>query len=258
MINLFAGAIFLHGKLCLNAVFNGWTICWRKCKWNWKMQFFDRVLYHNIFLTSEYELLDIFQLIANYRNLQYEACPSKQKLTSRVDTQGLTDSALSKLVRITAVTLGAKTDLKLFSGGVYWLNMSITTSQATRVFVQQFFRDNIKENSHYWYRGIQRRVPTQRENGNVENVSISWNQYEALPNFIRVWWGNACHPFHTNLLSEPMLMDNWTVRNKLMWNFKQFTHTRRFKKTHYLKMSSGKWRPFCSSLNRFQITLWYH
>ena len=35
------------------------------------------------------------------------------------DTRGLTDSALPKIVRIAAVTLGAQTDLKLFLGGVF-------------------------------------------------------------------------------------------------------------------------------------------
>ena len=59
--------------------------------------------------------------------------PFKTELTSLVNTRGLTDSALLKIIRVLAVKLGAVPDLKLFWGGVYCngreLYMYINTNQ---------------------------------------------------------------------------------------------------------------------------------
>ena len=46
---------------------------------------------------------------------------------------------------------------------------------------------------------------------------------------------------------------DWTLRNKLHWNFNRSWNFL-FKKMH-LKMSSGKWRPFCLGLNAFKDIL---
>ena len=63
-INLFAWAIFLHGKrcnmhrvYCLINILNEWQLKLKKT-------FFDRVLQHSVFCTSECELSDVFKLTA--------------------------------------------------------------------------------------------------------------------------------------------------------------------------------------------------
>ena len=54
----------------------------------------------------------------------------------------------------------------------------------------------------------------------------------------------ACRLFGAKPLSKPMLVIvNWTLRNKLQWNFNQHSKSS-FTKMH-LKISSAKWQPFC-------------
>ena len=49
---------------------------------------------------------------------------------------------------------------------------------------------------------------------------------------------------------------NRTLRNKLQWNFDRI-HTFSFKKMH-LKMSSGKWRPFCVGFSALKYISYGH
>ena len=60
----------------------------------------------------------------------------------------------------------------------------------------------------------------------------------------------ACRLVSPKPLSEPMLeyyIVNWTLWNKLRWNLNRNSYFS-FKKMH-LQMSSGKFWPFCPSLN---------
>ena len=66
---------------------------------------------------------------------------------------------------------------------------------------------------------------------------------------------NAC-PFSTQPLSQPMLtywqLEPWEVRTNIskIWIRKE----KFFSKKMYLKMSSAKWRPFCSDLKVLTVT----
>ena len=60
-------------------------------------------------------------------------------------------------------------------------------------------------------------------------------------------WIMACRLFDTKPLSKPMpVVVKLNLWSKLQWNFKQNTKNFIHKNTSYLKMSSAKWRPFCS------------
>ena len=57
----------------------------------------------------------------------------------------------------------------------------------------------------------------------------------------------ATWPAPSHYLNKCWHIVNWTLRNKLQWNFIEILRFS-FKKMH-LKVSSAKWRPFCLSLN---------
>ena len=55
------------------------------------------------------------------------------------------------------------------------------------------------------------------------------------------------HRWPSHYLNQCWNIVNWTIANKLQWNFHQI-YTFSFKKMH-LKLPSGNWRPFCFGLN---------
>ena len=119
-INLFAWAIFLYGKCCnmyriycLNYILNEWEVKLKNTK------FFDRVFQHNIFLNKRIWIIRYFLTHCQLSKFPIRDMPFKTKFTALVNARGLTDSASLKIIRITAATLRAITDLKLFLGGVY-------------------------------------------------------------------------------------------------------------------------------------------
>ena len=111
----FAGLSFWMANFVICTGFNVWTWMWRNRKWNWKLQFCYRVLYYNKLFNKQIRVIRCFQTHCEIPNMGH-ALQTKQ--SSLVDTRWLTESALSTIVRITAVTFWAKTDLKLFWGGV--------------------------------------------------------------------------------------------------------------------------------------------
>ena len=73
-----------------------------------KYDFFNRVSYHNKFFNKRIWIIKCFQTHYLLLKFTIRDMPFKTKLTSLVDTRALTDNALSKIVRITAVIRGAK------------------------------------------------------------------------------------------------------------------------------------------------------
>ena len=118
-IRLFAWAIFLYGNrcnmymiYCLNYILNEWEVKLKNTK------FFDKVFQHNIFLNKRIWIIRYFQTHCQLSKFPIRDMPFKTKCTALVNSRGLTDSAWLIIIRITAATLRAITDLKLFLGGV--------------------------------------------------------------------------------------------------------------------------------------------
>ena len=117
-INLFAWAIFPRGKLCCMRMV--WWLNFMLKEWQIKLKntiVVNRVLYHNKFFNKRIWIITSFQTRCQLSKFTILDTPFKTNLSSLVHTRGLTDSALPKIVRITFVTLGTKTDLKTFGGG---------------------------------------------------------------------------------------------------------------------------------------------
>ena len=109
-INLFAGAIFLHGRICnmyrvyfLNYILNERGV---KVK---RTNFLTRVLQQNEFFNKRIPIIRCFQTHCQLSKFTILDMLFKTKLTSLVNTRGLTDNASLKIIRILAVTLGAIT-----------------------------------------------------------------------------------------------------------------------------------------------------
>ena len=71
----------------------------------------------------------------------------------------------------------------------------------------------------------------------VPHICVS----ESGQHWFRYWLVTYSAPSH--YLDQCWVVDNWTLRNKFQWDFNQIQNFS-FIKTH-LKISSGKWRPFC-------------
>ena len=71
----------------------------------------------------------------------------------------------------------------------------------------------------------------------VPHICVS----ESGQHWFRQWLVTYSAPSH--YLNQCWVIVNWTLMNKLQWNFNQNTKLS-FTKMH-LKISSAKWRPFC-------------
>ena len=127
-ISLFAWAIFLYGKCCnmyrtycLNYILNEWEVKLKNTK------FFDSVFQHNIFLNKRIWIIRYFQTHCQLSKFPIRDMPFKTKFAKLVNARGLTESASLKITRITAATLTAITDRKLF-WAVYMLWYTIALS----------------------------------------------------------------------------------------------------------------------------------
>ena len=81
----------------------------------------------------------------------------------------------------------------------------------------------------------------------TELIGAEWRIYASviLPSLVQIM---ACRLVGAKPLSKPMWnINNWTPRNKHQWSFNAI-NTCSFKKMH-LKISSGKWQPYCLSIN---------
>ena len=120
-INLFTGTIFRHGKL-LFVLWTGFavlTLLWTNGKWNCKTFF---IKYYNTSYSykniQRIWIIRSFQTYCQLSTFNTRNVPFKTRFTSLAKTQKLTASLSLKIIRITSVTIGAITDLKLFWGGV--------------------------------------------------------------------------------------------------------------------------------------------
>ena len=113
-INIFAWATFLYGKRCdmyrvhcLNYIVIEWPVYIEN------HIFFNKVLQNNIFLNKWIWIIRWFQMHCHLLQFTIRDTPFKTKLTTLVNARGPTDRASLKIVRITAATLGAITDLNV-------------------------------------------------------------------------------------------------------------------------------------------------
>ena len=94
----------------------------------------------------------------------------------------------------------------------------------------------------------------------IPHFGYRWCDFSVSPSYSLTHWGRVIKPDHhlfrqwlgawpatSHYLNQCWDFVNWTLRNKLS-EYLIKLYTFEFKKMHF-KMSSGKWRPFCLSLN---------
>ena len=102
--------VFVHMVYWLNHILNESEL---KLK---NTNFLTRVLQHNKLCDKRISIIGYFQTHCQLSKFTIRDMPFKTKLTSLVNTRGLTESASLKIIRIMAITLGAITDLNIFGG----------------------------------------------------------------------------------------------------------------------------------------------
>ena len=100
-----------------------WTIFWANGGEIEKHKFSTRVLLHNKFFNKRISIIRCFKTHCQLSKFTIQDMPFKTKLTSLVNTRGLTESESLKIIKILAVTLGGITDLKIF-GRCMWRQQS--------------------------------------------------------------------------------------------------------------------------------------
>ena len=132
-IKLFTEANLLHAKRC--NIYRIYHLNELQVEFK-STNFVDRLYQGNQILNDRIWTIRYFQTHNLLSKFALRNMPFKTSFTSLVNMQGLTDSAsLKESIKITAVKVGAITDLKLL-GGVYSLWMSHDTNVNKVMFPQ--------------------------------------------------------------------------------------------------------------------------
>ena len=123
MINLFTEVILLHAKLCnmyrvycLNCISKESEVELRNTN------FVDKMLQHNQFSNEQMWIIKYYQIHSQLSKITMHGISFKTKLTSLVNTQGLTDSALLKGDHNNDRNSADHNWLKAFFGVMYVIN----------------------------------------------------------------------------------------------------------------------------------------
>ena len=106
--------------------------------------------------------------------------------------------------------------------------------------------------SLYWYMALCLWLPCEGFLTHLPILPHIWVS-ESGQHWFRWWLVAYWSPSHH--LNQCCVIINWTLRDKLQWNFSQNTKNAKYTKLH-LKISSVKWWPFCSGGEELSPVVW--